>query len=227
MNNACPNCLTVYTLSANLVGRRTTCKTCGASLFIETDGFRLVDTATAPGPPPTSPSSSQQLVPGPSSTPTLGPRPPLAHNTKPFAIVLTAVYFAFGAVLNFLGYLFLSLASGIGEGLTEALGPRSHSGMPSLVPLALFAILCFIVAILQATACYGLFTLQTWSYPLTRVVAGLGVAVGLFGILASPSRANVILQAASIACSVTVLLYFAQPHVRALFPIPLNEAEEG
>jgi len=41
MNNACPNCGTVYNITPQLIGRSTTCKKCGAALVIDASGLQL------------------------------------------------------------------------------------------------------------------------------------------------------------------------------------------
>ena len=41
MNNACPNCGTVYNITPQLIGKSTTCKKCGAGLVIDASGLQL------------------------------------------------------------------------------------------------------------------------------------------------------------------------------------------
>ena len=83
--------------------------------------------------------------------------------------------------------------------------------------LGFLAILILVVAILQATVSYGLFTLQKWSYILTLIVYGIAGAVGLLGILAASSRQNTVQQVPNIVAAVVVILYFSQPRVKAYF----------
>lgn len=51
MNNLCPGCQTAYSVQPQHVGRRITCKKCGAGLVVEEDGLRM----TSPPPPPAPP----------------------------------------------------------------------------------------------------------------------------------------------------------------------------
>jgi ribosomal protein S27AE len=58
MNNACPACGTAYSVQPQHVGRRITCRKCGAGLVVDETGLKLAD-----APPPTPPAEKEPAAP--------------------------------------------------------------------------------------------------------------------------------------------------------------------
>src|SRR5262245_22444772 len=51
MNNLCPNCKIAYSVQPQHVGRRITCRKCGAGLVVEEDGLHMASPPLPPEPP--------------------------------------------------------------------------------------------------------------------------------------------------------------------------------
>ncbi len=165
-------------------------------------------------------------------------------SSKPLGIVLAAIYSAMGAWQFFNAYNTTSsvggslggtgelleglqseslkeLLGGAGE-LLEGLGGGAAGGAAggdgfSAVLFGLLAILFLVSALLLAAICYGLFTLQTWSYRLTFIAYGLTGAVAFLAILAGNSRQSVIQHLPNLIAAVLIIFYFSQPRVKAVF----------
>jgi uncharacterized Zn-finger protein len=157
-------------------------------------------------------------------------------STKPLGVVLAAIYSAIGAWQYLSAYQASSSlggSSGVlealgGKGLGELLGtsggllegleaqPASSGGL-SAVLFALLAMASLLSALLLAAICYGLLTLQKWSYRLTFIAYGMTGAVALLAIVADNSRQNVVLQLPNMIAAVVIIVYFSQPRVKALF----------
>jgi hypothetical protein len=59
MNNLCPGCQTAYSVQPQHVGRRITCKKCGAGLVVEADGLHMTSPPTPPAPPEENPLAAE------------------------------------------------------------------------------------------------------------------------------------------------------------------------
>src|SRR5262245_53262265 len=70
MNNLCPGCQTAYSVQPQHVGRRITCKKCGAGLVVEEDGLHM----TSPPPPPAPPEENPLTVEAPPPVEEVTPR---------------------------------------------------------------------------------------------------------------------------------------------------------
>ena len=63
MNNLCPGCQTAYSVQPQHVGRRITCKKCGAGLVVEEDGLHMTSPPPPPAPPEENPLAAVEATP--------------------------------------------------------------------------------------------------------------------------------------------------------------------
>ncbi len=158
---------------------------------------------------------------------------------RPLGLVLTAIYSALAAWLYFQAYCTSTSLGGamdatgdllkeIGSKAADLLGDSSgllesfggDAAGPGVVPtvlLALVTLLSLAAALLLAAICYGLLTLQKWSYRLTFIAYAMAGVTGLLAILADSSRQNVVRQLPNIVAALLVIMYFRQPRIQALF----------
>lgn len=101
MNNACPSCGTVYTVTPADVGRRIACAKCATALRVAAAGLEREPAQTpgsagaaTPATEPAAPARSRQLPPIPTWATTFDP-PTLLFS----AGILVMLYFAFGPVI--------------------------------------------------------------------------------------------------------------------------------
>jgi hypothetical protein len=79
MNNLCPGCETAYSVQPQHVGRRITCKKCGAGLVVEADGLHMTSPPTPPAPSDENPVVAVEPPP-----PALEPAPRLVRPRASF-----------------------------------------------------------------------------------------------------------------------------------------------
>lgn len=129
---------------------------------------------------------------------------------KPLGLILVAVYTGIWASLYALMGVVLMVAIAIA------------TAAPKVTPqwwAPIFGFALLLAGVLAFAAAYGLWERVSWGYSLARLIYIVFIPLDLVALLADRTAGNVILQLASIALAVWILVYLAKPEIKGLFRI--------
>jgi hypothetical protein len=112
-------------------------------------------------------------------------------------------------------------SGGLGGDAGDTTGGGS-GGLGGLIDvlLALLSMASLVSVLLLAAICYGLLTAQEWSYRLTFIAYIILGVHGLTMLAVLRSQAGTVQHLPHLVAAVLVIVYFRQPHVKALFRRP-------